>query len=361
MRKYRRLTREDRITIERRLEQQKTQTEIADEIGVHRSSISREIRRNKSLHGPYRWRGAQAKVNSMRPGAFCYERKINGALEELIIQFLLTGLSPDQISRRLKLENSKWSISHESIYKWIYNVAPEYKICLRWKSRRRNKRGVRKRRALTKFPRKYIDERPAAANLRQECGHWERDLLEGRRGGPALLVIQDRVTRLTKIRKIVTKHADEINDATARALKGELVRSITNDNGVEFGQYEVLEKLLKAPVYYCHPYTSWERGSVENTNGLIRQFYPKHTDFTSVCYEDIQALENTINSRPRKTLGYRSAIEVHERKVRKLVRPENYYAKKYWERNEKQFRRSMIREVGFYLTKTRDGVVALEC
>lgn len=359
MKKYRRLTREDRIVIERGLEQRKTQSEIACELGVHRSSICREIGRNKAEKGPYRWRGAQSKASLGRPHILFYKRKIEGPLEELVRQLLEERLSPDQISRRLKLENSKWSVSHETIYKWVYFVAPEYKQCLRWKSRCRQKRSGKYRRGLHKLPRKFIDQRPDSANLRQEPGHWERDLLEGRRGGPALLVLQDRVTRITIMRKVITKHCDEVNTLTATALRGQDVKSVTNDNGIEFGQYQELERTLGAPIYYCHAYTSWERGTVENTNGLIRQYFPKHIDFGCVSNQSIQEVEDSINHRPRKTLGYRAPIEVHQDKTLRLIRSERYYRASAGERYKESFKQSMIREVGFYLTKTSDGIVAL--
>jgi IS30 family transposase len=349
MRKYRRLARQDRITIERRLEQGKKKIEIAEELGVHRSSISREISRNKALHGPYRWRGAQAKTERGKRMAFGYSRKIKGPLEELVMQFLEEYLSPEQISNRLKLEGARWSVSHETIYKWIYYIAPDFKKCLRWKSRCRKKRGERYRRGLHKLPRKFIDVRPLAANLRTEPGHWERDLLEGIRSGPALLVIQDRVTRITIIRKVNSKHCNVVNQATAEALQGQVVRTITNDNGIEFGKYEDLERALGVPIYFCHAYTSWERGTVENTNGLLRQFFPKGIDFSTLTAEDIQLFEDTINKRPRKTLGYRSPIEVHRNISVRLVRSERFYREQNWKREQQAFKRDMIRETGFYL------------
>lgn len=349
MRKYRRLTREDRIFIERRLEQGKMQTEIADELGVHRCTISKEIKRNKAVKGPYRWRGAHAKAQLGRPHRICYRRKIEGLLEELVRHLLEERLSPDQISQRLKLEGSKWSVSHETIYKWIYYVAPEYKRCLRWKSRIRQKRAGRYRRGLSGVPRKLIDARPSSADLRTEPGHWERDLLEGRRGGPSLLVMQDRHTRLTVIRKVKSKFANEVNRMTAEALQDHVVKTITNDNGVEFGCYTDLEKALGVPVYFCHAYTSWERRTVENTNGLLRQFAPKHTDFSLWSEREIQELEDLINARPRKGLGYRCAKEIHENKKIKLIKGEGYYRNQSWKRGIATFKEEMIREIGFYL------------
>jgi IS30 family transposase len=326
MRKYRRLTRGDRITIERRLEQGKKQIEIAEELGVHRSSICREVARNGAQEGPYRWRGAQAKaICSRRHPIFGYSRKIEGALEELITEWLLDKLSPDQISNRLQLEKAPWSVSHETIYKWIYKVAPNLKSCLRWKSRRRQKRVGVHRRGIQSPYRKMIGDRPKAATQRAEVGHWERDLLIGQISGPALLVLQDRKTRYTIIRKVQNRTTSEVNRITVEALRGQKVLTSTNDNGFEFGDYESLEESLRAPIYFCHPYTSSERGTVENTNGLIRQYFPKGYDFSSVTDREIKGVEEAINKRPKKVLGYRSPKEVHENKKIKMVLAESTY------------------------------------
>ena len=327
----------------------KLQSDLAREIGCHRSTICREVKRNSNAKGEYNWRGAQSYMKSRRRHIVEYPRKISGSLEELVRQFLEIGLSPEQISSRLRLEESRWSVSHETVYKWIYKVAPDYKKCLRWRSRRRQKRVGRSRRGLHKLPRKLIDARPIAANLRSEAGHWERDLLEGRRPGPALLVLQDRCTRMTLVRKVNSKSSTEVSEKTVEALRGQCVRSITNDNGVEFGKPQELEKALGVPIYFCHAYASWERGTVENTNGLLRQFYPKHTDFSEVADEDVVALESTINLRPKKILGYRAPAEVHEGKALKLIRSERFYRESSWMREDLSFKEAMRRETGFYL------------
>jgi IS30 family transposase len=274
--------------------------------------------------------------------------------------FLKKRLSPVQISGRLKLESAKWSISHETIYNWIYKVAPAFKSCLRWKSRRRQRRGVRRRRGLHKYPRRLIDQRPEAANQRLEPGHWERDLLEGQRGGPALLVLQDRFTRIVIIKKVNSKHCDHINQVTAEALRSHLVLSMTNDNGIEFGHYEQLEKLLKARVFYCHAYTSWERGSIENANGLLRQYFPKRTDFKKVDEQTLKRAQDELNHRPKKILGFRSPTEVHEGKKIRMIRSEKYYQSQLHQREQREFEEEMIREIGYYLKLTKDVYVALD-
>lgn len=349
MNSYRRLTREDRIMIQKGLEQGKKKIEIALELGFHRSSVSREISRNKAVKAPYNWKGAQSKAVLAKKQRHEYKRKISGPLEELVCQQLEAYLSPQQISERLRLEKSKWRLSHETIYKWIYFLAPDYRACLRWKSRKRQKRSRRLRRLQIKAPRKLITERSERANLRRECGHWERDLLEGRRGGPALLVIQDRKTRRTILKKIISKHATKVNCATVGSLKNQKVLSMTNDNGIEFGCGEELEKLIKAPVYYCHPYTSWERGSVENVNGLIRQYFPKRTDFSKVSDNEIKRVERAVNARPKKVLGYRTPAEVHDQLDMQIIRSESYYRRAMYVRDYESLKRSMIREVGYFL------------
>jgi len=362
MREYHRLTLEQRIIIFGLLAKGKRRIEIAREIGCHRSTISRELKRNSNRKGNYNALGAQGYARARRPHLVLdYKRKIEGLLEEHVRQMLEQKMSPVQISERLKLEKAKWSVSHETIYKWIYKLSPEYKSCLRWKSRCRQKRGGRPRRGLHLLPRKLIDERSKQANCRLEPGHWERDLLEGRRGGPALLVIVDRSTRFTIMRKVQSKHCREVNKITVAALKGQVVKSITNDNGVEFGNWAELEEKLTSPIYYCHPYCSSERGSVENTNGLIRQFFPKHCDFKQIGDDEISKIQDNINHRPRKTLDYRSALEVHEKVITKLVYSDSYYYKYARIREELSFKEAMIRETGIFIPRKKpEMLVALE-
>lgn len=351
MANYRRLTREDRIVIERRLAQGKSRADIADELGFHRCSVGREVRRNKAEKAPYNWKGAHSKAVSAKQQRHEYKRKIEGPLKELVQKSLELYLSPMQISERLKVENSKWRLSHETIYKWVYFCAPDFRACLRWKSRKRQKRSRRPRRLEMKTPKKMISERSESANLRSEIGHWERDLVEGRRGGPALLVLQDRKTRKMLMRKIESKHAVHVNKATADCLVDEKVRSMTNDNGIEFGRGNELELLIKAPVYYCHPYRSWERGSVENTNGLIRQYFPKRTDFKTITLGEIEHVERALNMRPKKVLGFRSPSEVHDGHDLKIFRSESYYWRHIAIRDHENFKAAMIREVGYFLER----------
>lgn len=332
MRKYRRLTRQDRIIIQRRLEQGKNRSEIADELGVCRSTISREIKRNKSPYSRYKWLGAHRATVSRIKTPMERSRKIEGVLEEVIIQWLSLQLSPQQISCRLKMEQAKWRVSHETIYRWIYNVAPQWIPCLRWGRRTRRKRSGKPRRSIQDCNRKMIDARPMSAEQRSELGHWERDLLLGKRSGPALLVLQDRKSRYVLLRKIKRKNCKEVTNASVEAWGDHKVLTATNDNGAEFRDYTTVEQKTGVQIFFCHPYTSSERGSVENINGLIRQYIPKGFDLRSVSSEQILQLQDRLNNRPKKILGYRTPSEVHLGQPTRMVLSEHYYRQKIKER-----------------------------
>lgn len=338
MKRYRHLTQRERFIIQDLRDLGKNFTEIAKEVGVHRTTISREIERNSNQKGGYRALGAHEKSKLMRPSPLDVQRKISGSLQELIEEKLESGWSPEQISGRLKLEGS-FSISHESIYRWIYSVSPGHRVCLRVRGRRRRRGLKKRRRGLGGTPRKQISERSKIANSRTKIGHWERDLVEGKRSGPSLLVAVDRYSRYTKIEKVYSHSSAEVNEATLRILKNE-AKTVTNDNGVEFGNAEALEKKLNAPIYYCTPYTSWQRGTVENTNGLIRQFYPKHFDFWKTNDSEIKDIELSLNHRPRKVLNYKTPFEVHFQQKKKLINSVSTYKRNHQRRrvqNEKAF------------------------
>lgn len=349
---YRHLTQRQRFIIQDLWDLGKTKTEIAKNIGVHRSTVSRELKRNSNQKGGYKALGAHLCSQGRRTSIYDFRRKIDGPLMEAIIEKLLLGWSPEQISGRLKLESS-FSISHESIYRWIYKVAPEFKSCLRVRSKRR--RGLKKRRrGLTGLRRRSIEDRPKAADKRSEIGHWERDLMEGKRSGPSFLVIVDRKTRYTKIERVFSHSSEEINQATNKLLESEPRRTITNDNGVEFGNFKDLEKKLRVPVYYTKPYTSWQRGTVENTIGLVRQFFPKAKDLWQVTNDEARMMESNLNFRPRKKLGFRTPFEEYFSENQKLIMSESTYRKR---RSKRLFRE----ELEFFEEFYKDELRALKC
>lgn len=359
MKSYRRLTRADRYQIEKFLASGKTVSWIANELGFHRSSIYREIvhgRIKKGIKGGKR-KGeysAQAAHYSFKDRN--YERrgyeykgyKIKGWVEDQIRTKLSEGWSPGQISNRLMIEK-QISISHEAIYKYcisMKNRGDEIYKCLRLY--RRVKRRLKQRRnrywEMAYKRRQSIDDRPINANDRSEAGHWERDLMLGKRkSGGGILAIVDRKTHYTLLQKLRTTFAHETNLKTAECLKKSKLpcHTITNDNGHEFGEFWDLENILKVPVYFTHPLCPWERGTVENTIGLLRQFIPKGSDLNQITDEDISELQSAINSRPRKSLGFKTPYEVVTGKTQKLIKqrkiedfPFEYYEQFYLSKNE---------------------------
>jgi len=323
MKAYHQLNKEERYQLEKQLQEGKTPDQIALSIGFHRSSIYREIKRNKLLSGIYSAREAWRKTISRRARQdFAPVIKIKDWVEERILDSLAKAWSPEQICGRLKLERN-FSLSPEAIYKYILKDKKYggtlYK-CLRRQGRRRRMR--KKSRFLKEWePRRSIDTRPVEANERSEVGHWERDSMVSANHLGGLLVHTDRKSRLTLLDRVtdltsqqaLEKSAARFNDSSCLPIE-----SITNDNGSEFAKHKELETLLNVNVYFARPYAPWQRGSNENAIGLIRQFIPKGSDVNLISDERIKAIEDTINNRPRKIFGYRTSIEVMTQKNSEL-------------------------------------------
>ena len=296
---------------------------IAKQLRRHPSTIGRELRRNTTAVD-YRAQKAQRLAHQRRIDKGALSRKIQGKLQRLIERLLRRGWSPEQISGRLRRERLRRRVSHETIYQHVIRDSRRggwLRYALRfggYEQHRFTKSKVGKR---TRLRRHRLEHRPAAANDRTELGHWERDCLLGRRGGAAMLTMIDRRSRYTRIRRIREVTTREAEAATIELLAGERViaKSITNDNGVEFQMDQSLTNKLDIPVYYCDPSSPWQRGSIENANGLIRQYVPKRTCIETLPNGFEQALEDTLNYRPRKVLGYRTPHEVfHGKQVRML-------------------------------------------
>lgn len=326
---YQHLTRRQRYIIEDLRELGKNLAFIAKELGVNRSTICREIKRNSNSRGGYKAKGAQSSAESRRPRIMEYPRKICGPLEELVIQKLQAGWSPEQISGRLKYEG-KTSVSSEGIYRYVLMDRKSgghlYKLLRR--HGRKQRRGYRRSRYWIKIERRrFIDDRMQEANARTELGHWERDLLHGNRNGPAVLTIVDRKSRFTLLEKVANRTHQESQKQTLQAFKrtGMICKSLTNDNGPEFGAFHELEQNLGANVYFTHPYCSWERGTNENTNGLLRQYLPKKCSYRSLKDHHLRDLEQRLNQRPRKTLNYQTPEEIHFAKRTKLIKGKRGY------------------------------------
>lgn len=353
MRKYRRLTRADRYQLEQYLSSRKRVKWMADQLGMHRSSIYRELKHGRIRQGVPggKKKGEYSALEShrrflstfhdSRRGCEYRGRKIKGWIEDQIILKLAEAWSPEQISNRMRMDTGV-SISTESIYKFILSMkrrGSELHKCLRMYGRRK-RRFKRPSRywEMQHMRRRSIDNRPEKANQRAQIGHWERDLMLGKRNTGAVITAVDRKTRFTLLAKISKTTAEETNQKTeAMIVQSKLgCLSITNDNGHEFGKFWELETAVNAKVYFTHPLCPWERGTVENTIGLVRQFIHKGTDLTGVTDDDLRSLQNQINSRPRRGLGFRTPLEVIRNEKQQLIlkkrialHPPEYYEQFY--------------------------------
>jgi IS30 family transposase len=315
------LTESDRYHIKAQLEAGKSKTEIAKKLKVHKSTISRELKRNIGRKG-YRPKQAQQKA-SERWHSAAKAIKFTPEISKYVSGCLKRDWSPEQIFGRMKYEGGV-TISPERIYRFVGEDKAnggDLWTHLRWSHRKRKKRyGSRDRRG--EIPgRRSIEKRKSKANKRKAIGHLERDLILGTKHKGALLTAVDRKSRLTFAIKVNSKSAREIHTATVKILRPikAILSTITNDNGKEFASHKKTEKRLGAKVYFTHPFSSYERGTNENTNGLLRQYFPKNkTDFTKITTRQVTAALNKLNTRPRKVLGYRTPIEVTRKELEKM-------------------------------------------
>jgi IS30 family transposase len=322
---YRQLTLDERYHIEVYLNEQLSQAEIARRLNRHPATISREIRRNSDRWcvRPYRAKRAAWFTGQRRIDKGERSRKIRGALQRLVEERLRWSWSPEQICGRLRLELGI-SVSHETIYQHVLRDARRrgyLRYCLRfggYKHFRFKKSHMAER---TRARKRWVDQRPAAANERTEIGHWERDCIVGRRGGKVLLTMVDRRSRYTRMALVRRPTADLVAAATCALLAPhrQVTKTLTNDNGKEFGQDETLERRLGVPIYFTEPSAPWQRGSIENLNGLVRQYIPKGTQLEKVPNAAVSALEETLNHRPRKNLGFKTPYELFFDEKRTLM------------------------------------------
>ena len=312
MRKYTQLTQGQRYQIYAFLKAGFLQTQIASEIGVHKSTISREIRRNRGKKG-YRPKQANLLAGNRRQNAKKHIKmmpEVIALIEELISE----DFSPDQVSGFLA-RNHNINISHERIYQHILNDRINggslFKHLRQSHKKRKKRYGSYSRRGQIK-DRISIDERPSIVDSKKRIGDWEIDTIIGKNHKGTLLSIVERKSKFTLIAKLKDKSAEIAADAAIDLLKpfANKVLTITADNGKEFADHKHINKSLKADVYFAHPYHSWERGLCENTNGLIRQYFPKGSDFNPIKQKHVQMVMDRLNNRPRKLLGYKTPNEV---------------------------------------------------
>jgi len=290
-----------------------TQMSTAQQLNVHPSTISRELSRNRGARG-YRPKQANKAALQRRHEAPKAHR-MNKSMQSRVAEYLRLEWSPEQISAFLRSEGGDW-VSHETIYQFVLedkkNGGTLYKHLRHARKKRKKRYGGSDRRGEIK-DRVSIDNRPKRIEKRDRIGDWEIDLVIGKNHKGAIVTIVDRLSLMTLIAKVGSKHAELVTKATTsllRRYKRHGAHTITADNGKEFSGHKEISKALDVDFYFAHPYSSWERGTNENTNGLIRQYLPKGTEFESVNEEKCQFIMERLNNRPRKCLGYRTPNQV---------------------------------------------------
>ena len=294
--------------------------EIGRRLNRDPSAIRRELKRNASLKGGiavYDAKHAEKKAEHRRHKASARPWRMTPEMRTEVARRLGWGHTPEIITHCCRAEGIAM-LSPEAIYISIYQDKRAggqlYKHLPQAHKRRRKRVSGRSRRG--QIPdRRPISERPAVVEERSREGDYEIDTIHGRAGGAALVTIVDRRTRRTFVRKVASLHAHVVAYAIIEALRGRTVNSITSDNGKEFALHLQIARRLKCDYFFCDPYSSWQRGSNEQVNGLIRRSFPKMTDFDEVSDVEIQMLELRLNNRPRKVLGYATPWEVASGKI----------------------------------------------
>jgi len=298
--KYKQLSYEERFAVEKLFRANVAIREIATFLKRSPNTISRELRRNM-VNGVYNAKKAQLKVSQRRWRAKRQCLKV--AMSSFLVQFVEAKLklkwTPKSISGYLKRELGI-TCSAKAIYKYVEHRGLEYQLFWRWNKKRGGPK--RKKHKVCEDGRKYIDQRPTFQN---QLGHYELDFIVSKHSAYVLLVATDRLTRHSLVAKLPNRKRHTIRAAFSQMFSGITVQSITTDNDIAFRNWAELETIIQAPIYFCHPYHSWEKGLVENTNRWIRCFVPKRRDIASVTQEDLDEIHRFLNDRPRECVGFR--------------------------------------------------------
>ena len=311
--RYRQLTLEKRYQISALQKAGFNQKEVALEIGVHPSTISRELRRNRDVVRGYHPDLAEIKkvqTESQKKKRFSLTKPIQRYIRAKLKQ----DWSPEQISGRMKKDMSI-TVVHETIYRYIYankaNHGKLYKY-LRHKNKKYHKRSNDYMARGTIIDRVMIGKRPKIVEKKSRIGDWEIDTVVGKDHKGFLVTVVDRKSKFTIIKNVISKHAEVVTKALIEMMTPvkNISHTITSDNGKEFAYHKQVSAALDTDFYFANPYHSWERGLNEHTNGLIRQYLPKKSTFLNVSKDEILMIQNRLNHRPRKILGYKTPYEV---------------------------------------------------
>ena len=312
---YRHLTLGERYHIQAYKEAGFKQNEIANKIGVNPSTISRELQKNSTkIHKRY----TAAKANQVASDRRMYasrksNKKLDRKLKKIITEYITEDWSPEQISFRLKLTKSI-DISFVRIYQFIEQnkqEGGELYTHLRFHHTGHRRAGYGSKSKGRIKDRVSISQRDEIVDEKSRIGDWEIDTIVGANQKGAITTVVERVTSLTRISIPTTKKAIDIENETIRIMLPlkDKIHTITSDNGLEFSNHKNISQALNYDHYFCHPYSSWERGLNEYTNGLIRQYIPKGTSFNDITPEYIKMIEDKLNNRPRKALDWKTPNE----------------------------------------------------
>ena len=310
MKYYTQLTQEQRYQIYALMKAGLNQTQTAVIVGVDKSTVCRELQRNTGRRG---YRPQQAHQFYLQRRDEKAQPRIETSTWSLIRRLLRQEWSPEQIHLWLRQETAD-TVSPEWIYQYILSEQQAGGTLyqhLRCQKQRKKRYGVYTRRG--KIPNQLsIEQRPAIVDARRRFGDWELDTVIGKQHRQALVTIVERKSKLTLIAKVKRKTAEAVTAAIIRLLKplSSWVHTITADNGREFAHHQIIANALNAKFYFAHPFSSWERGLNENTNGLIRQYFPKQHDFTTITQQQIDHVMDRLNNRPRKCLGIKTPNQV---------------------------------------------------
>jgi len=302
--------------------------EIGRRLGRHHTSISREIKRNRPTYADdavYWYYVTEPVAEERKHKARSHRRQKYLPLVNYVEDKLRLDWPPEAISARLKLEypnDGRMRVSHETVYRWIYLDAMEggnlhQHLRRRHKKRRRQKRYGSGRRFIP--GRVSISQRPPIVETRERFGDWEGDTFEGKKGCGHLATHVERKSRFLVAAKLSDKRAATMTQVTTSSywrLPKTLRQTLTVDNGKEFSQFKELEAKTGLTVYFADPYAAWQRGTNENTNGILRHYFPKGFDFTTISDEELELVVKKLNNRPRKCLDYRTPAEVMSHALR---------------------------------------------
>ena len=317
--KYHRLSLKERVIIETLLAENRTKSYIALKLNRSRSTITREVNKwGENYEAKLAdWCAKDDYLNKRNLDKISTYRK----LKIYVYRGLLSAWSPEQISGKIKLDYPNdpiMSISYEAIYTHIYThrqarLNRRLIALLPYKKTQRRRANAQSKRGIKIKDQTSIDDRPKHIEKREEVGHWEGDLVIGKGQQSAIGTLVERKARFTFIVKLSNRKSATVRKGFVKEFRRTnalFKKTLTYDNGNEMAEHKKFTKQTEMPVYFAHPYSSWERGTNENTNGLIRRFFPKGTDFSKVSEQELKIVQEKLNNRPRKVLGYRTPNEV---------------------------------------------------